>query len=101
MAQLIQLRTNTRFNLSYEEHKLEPEIELIFIISKPEYVANEKKGTITKTVGVSEVRIDTTPSGLTKIIGQLQALQSPVNSFENMAEAFNAIIVNSKPKEDK
>jgi len=101
MAQLVQVRTNTRFNLNYEEKKLEPEIELIFLISKPEYSVNVKKGEISKNIAVTEVRIDTNPDGIKKLIGQLQALQHPLSSYENLAEAFNTIIVHSNQETDK
>lgn len=100
MPQLIQLRTNTRFNLNYETKRLEAEIELIFLVSKPEYSVNTKKGQISKNIAVNEMRVDVSPEGLTSIIGQLQALQHPVTSYGNMAEAFNTIITNSKPEID-
>jgi len=98
MPQLIQVRTNTRFNLNYQSHKLEPEIELIFLISSPKYAVNAKKGEINKEHQVSEIRFDTNPDGIKKIIGQLTALQIPIATFENMGEAFNTIITNSETK---
>jgi len=96
MSQLIQARTNTRFSLNYETKQLEPEIELIFIISKPEYCVDKKKGTIIKEIAVTEIRVDTDPEGITKLIGVLTALQLPIQSIGNMAAAFNSIIVSSE-----
>lgn len=98
MSQLIQARTNARFALNYETHKLEPEIELIIIFSTPKYNVNKKKSAIEKDIQVQEIRVTTDPEGITKLIGVLQAIQAPINSIGNMAEAFNTIIVNSKDK---
>ncbi len=98
MSQLVQMRTNTKFSLNYETNKLEPVVELIFLVSSPEYSVDTKKGQLVKGVKVIDIRIDMEPDSISRIIGELQALQNPIQSIENMAHAFNTIIVNSKPK---
>ena len=100
MPQLVSVRTNTRFELNYETKLLEPEVELIFIMSKPVYNVDRKKGQIVKDLGVTEVRINTDTAGITKLIGELTALQTSVVSIANMGEAFNTIIKNSQNPKD-
>ena len=48
-----------------------------------------------------EFRIDTDIEGVTKIIGELQALQIQLQTFQNMSEMLNTVIKNNtRPKEE-
>ncbi len=95
MSQLIQVRTNTTFSLNYKTGKLDPQIELILLVSKPSYSIDTKKSAIIKNVAIDEVRIFTEPAGIAALIGELTALQAPMQSIENLGAAFNTIIKNA------
>jgi hypothetical protein len=96
---LVQIRTNSNFGVNYKDLTLIPEVELIMIFREPEYISN-KKGDILRGDKISEFRIKTTASGINHIIGELQALQVQLTTFENLSEGLNAIIKqNTKPKE--
>lgn len=96
MAQLIQIRTNTNFDLNYENGLLEPCIELILLFSSPKYEVDKKKTGIVKTISVSEFRVKTDSKGIAELIGQLQATQVAAQTVDNMSAAFNHIIKSSK-----
>jgi hypothetical protein len=75
-----------------------PEVELIMIFREPEYIVN-KKQEIARGDKISEFRIKTSTNGIAHIIGELQALQVQLTTFENLSEGLNAIIKqNTKPK---
>ena len=98
---LIQIRTNSNFSVNYENLNLVPKVELIMLFTEPEYQVN-KKGEIMKGQKLSEFRINTSVDGINEIIGELQALQVQLQTFNNLSEGINAIIrQNTKPKEEK
>jgi hypothetical protein len=86
----VQVRTNTNFSVNYEDSTLSPEIELILLFVEPKYEL-DKKG-IVKGNQLNEFRIKTTTEGIATLIGELQALQTQLLPFTNMAEGLNAII---------
>lgn len=88
---LIQIRTNANFALSYKDSTLVPEIELIMLFVEPKYEVN-KKGQVEKGQELNEFRLKTSLSGISQIIGELQALQVQMKGLENMSEGINAII---------
>jgi len=97
---LVQLRTNSTFAVNYENLNLIPEVELIMLFTEPEYVVN-KKDEIVKGQKLSEFRIKTSIKGISHIIGELQALQVQLQTFDNLSEGLNAIIKqNTVRKED-
>lgn len=94
MAQLVSIRTNTKFNFDYKTKRLVPEVELIFLVGQPHYEI-EKNG-IVKKPAIKEVRINTSIEDIAEIIGQLQATQAGLATISNMSAAFNTIIEHSE-----
>jgi len=97
---LIEIRTNSNFSVNYQNLNLVPEVELIMLFREPQYIVN-KKYEIVKGHKLSEFRIKTDIKGITHIIGELQALQVQLTTFDNLSEGLNAIIKqNTKPKDE-
>lgn len=91
---LVQIRTNSNFTVNYQDLSLSPEIELIMLFVEPKYEVN-KKNEISKGSQLNEFRIKTNISGISHIIGELQALQVKLQTFDNLSEGLNAIIKQS------
>lgn len=95
---LIQIRTNSKFNVSYQDLTLVPEVELIMLFTEPHYTTN-KKFEVLKEQKLSEFRCNSTIDGIAEMIGQLQALQVQLQTFQNLSEGINAVIkMNTTPK---
>lgn len=87
----MQIRTNTNLSVNYEDLSLAPEIELIMLFAEVKYQLS-KKDEILKGHQLNEFRIKTNSQGISQMIGELQALQTQLQTFGNMAEGLNAII---------
>lgn len=94
MSQLVSVRSNQNFGVQYEKAKLIPQTEIIILVEKPKYVIEEDH--IKRDVEVSELRFTCGAETLNHLIGQLQSAQRVASQYEQMAGAFNEIIVNSK-----
>lgn len=95
---LIQIRTNSNFSVNYENLNLVPEVELIMLFTEPQYEVN-KKFEVVKGHKLSEFRIKTDTKGINHIIGELQALQAQLTTFDNLSEGLNAIIKQNTKRE--
>ncbi len=71
---------------------------MLFVEPKYEFT---KKSEIVKGHELNEFRIKTDIKGISHMIGELQALQVQLATFDNMSEGLNAIIRQSKqPKNE-
>ena len=99
MAQLLSVRTNQDFTVNYETGQLDPQTEIIVLVEKPSYKIQGKK--ILRNSELTELRFKCGSTGLSHLIGQLEAAQRQVIHFEKMAGALNQIIVNTKKPEQE
>lgn len=97
---LIQVRTNSNFSVNYEDLTLSPEVELIMLFTEPKYEVTKKKE-IEKGFALSEFRIKTDIKGISNLIGELQALQNQLLTFENMSDMLNVVIKNNTTPKEK
>lgn len=97
MGQLISVRSNQYFGVNYETGKLIPQTEVIILVEKPKYLSKGSK--IHRSSEISEIRFKAGTEELNHLIGQLQSAQRVAAQFEQMAGAFNEIIINTKPLE--
>lgn len=89
MGQIAGVRTNTRYELNYDNKKLSPEVELIILFAQPEYQL--QKGKISKGHSVKEFRVNTDVEGLKQLIGELQATMVTMTHMDSLGHAFNSI----------
>lgn len=99
--QIISVRSNCDFSLNYETGKLHPCGEIIILTTAPKYEITKKQDSIVKGVELEEFRFKGSLKSVNELIGQLQLLVQSMNTFEQMAAAFNTIITSSKEKETK
>jgi hypothetical protein len=94
---LISVRSNCNFALNYQTGKLNPQTEIILITTNPKYELTKKKDGFTKEHEIQEYRFLSDLKGINQLIGELQLLVTSINSLEQMASSFNAIIDAHKP----
>ena len=95
MSQLASVRSNLNFGVNYENGHLIPQVEVILLLQQPTYTQN-KKGGIIKSVGLQEIRFDTSLSGVNALIGELQAMVSNLNNYDQLAASINHVIKGKK-----
>ena len=88
---LLSIRSNCNFSLSYTTGNLTPQVEVILITSNPKYAVNKAGDKVTKEQEVSEYRFITTLEGVNQLIGELQLVAKNIMEFEQMAAGFNKI----------
>jgi hypothetical protein len=88
---IVSLRSNCRYLLNYQTSNLEPEAEVIFIVSKPAYRVNDE-GKIEKYMEVGEQRVTMELSDVNRLIGELQNLAASMVQFDQLGGAFNQMI---------
>jgi len=91
MSQLVSVRSNMSFRVNYDNGQLAPSLELIMLVSKPEYTS-DKKGVIKKVIAIQEIRFDTSLEGVNVLIGELQAMVANLNGFDQLAASINHVI---------
>lgn len=98
---LIEVRTNTNFNVNYESTTLVPQVELILLMQEPRYTVVKRKGEafIEKGYELGEFRCFTSLAGLNAMIGELQLVAAQLQRFEQMAVALNSVIEQAKRTE--
>jgi phage-related minor tail protein len=92
---ILQVRSNTRFVVNYDDHTLYPELELILITQQVKYDVNDDDS-ITKGYCVEEARFKLTQKGVNRLIGELQLLSSGLQHYEQLGASINALIRNSQ-----
>ncbi|MES2382822.1 MAG: hypothetical protein V4538_17375 [Bacteroidota bacterium] len=91
MPNLASVRSNLNFAVNYENGHLVPTVEVILLVQKPTYTQN-KKGDVVKTVGLQELRFDTSLNGVNALIGELQAMLANLNNYDQLAASINHVI---------
>jgi hypothetical protein len=100
---LIEVRSNTNFNLDYEKFSLVPQVELILLMQEPEYRIVKKGGKeyIEKHYALCEFRCHTSLSGLNQMIGQMQEVAAGLQRVEQLGVGLNSVIEQAKKTEPK
>lgn len=95
MPNLASVRSNLKFDVNYENGHLIPSVEVILLVQKPNYSQN-KKGDVVKNLGLQEIRFDTSLNGVNALIGELQAMVSNLNNYDQLAASINHVIKGKK-----
>ena len=100
MKNIVQVRTNMRFDLNYQTHELEPSVEIIILTIKPEYEL-AKDNSVKKKMALDEARFEVRADALNDLIGQLKAQANSLTQFAQIGGAVNGLIKSMKENKDK
>ena len=92
---LLSFLSNTTFSIDYETSNLTPQVEMIILSTEPKYEMN-KKQEIMKGQELSEFRIFTSLEGINLMIGELQAVASNLQKFQQLSSGLNGLIESAK-----
>lgn len=102
---ILQVLSNTNFNINYKDLSLQPQVELILLYQEPKYEAKlskDKKHFIPqKGNRLDEARFLLSTDKLNAMIAELQALAENLQMFEQLAHGLNGIIESSMKKADQ
>jgi len=90
MVQFAKILSNANFNINYENTKLTPRIELIFLCLQHKY--SDEETAISKKTEMVDFRFETDAKGLDYIINELTIMKGFLEQSSELSDKINQIV---------